>query len=171
MLSISNKSVLFATAALLGAITSVATLMPVRTVVAQTGNACGEVPNPAGVYAFAVEGFNDGGESNSLTINNFYPLSGAGTVTFTPSTPGASSGTVSRRFFLNFGGAVFSPPITDSAPYSQSADCSFSANFTDAGEIWDFITAAEGMQVKFFVEAPGSVVAGTMNRQRNFHNH
>lgn len=168
---ISNKSVLIATTALLGVVTSVAMLMPVRTVVAQSGNACGEVANPAGIYAFAVEGFNDGGQPNSLTTNNFYPLSGAGTFTFTPSNPGSPSGTVSRHFFLNFGGAVFSSPISDSAPYSQSGDCSFSANFTDAGEVWHFITAAEAMQVKFFVEAPGSVVAGTMDRQHKIDNH
>ena len=166
MSSTNHKSVFFTVVTVVGAITSAATLLPVQPLSAQSGNACAEVPSPTGVYAFAVEGLNDGGQANSVTINNFYPLSAAGTFTFTPATPGASSGTVARRFFLNFGGAVFSSPITDSAPYSQSADCTFAASFKDTGEVWHFITAAEAMQVKFFVEAPGSVVAGTMNRQR-----
>jgi hypothetical protein len=149
-----------------GLIVCMVAFLPARIAVAHAENACSGVPKPFGVYALAVGGFNDGGQQGSLTIDNFYPLSAAGTFAFTPSSPGASSGTVSRHLFVNFGGAVVSP-ISDSAPYSQNADCTYSATFTDVGEVWNPIMAEGGKQVKFFVNAPGSVVAGTMIRQRN----
>jgi hypothetical protein len=136
-----------------------------RITVAHAQSPCGEVPNPSGVYGFAVEGLNDGGQQGAFTIGSFYPLSAAGTFTFMPSRPGSSSGTASRYFFLNFGGAVSSTPVKDSGPYSQNPDCTFSATFTDAGEVWNLVTVDEAKQVKFFVNAAGSVVAGTMTRQ------
>ncbi len=149
-----------------GLIVSMLAFLPGRTTVAYAAKACSAVPKPSGIYGLAVEGFNDGGQPGSLTTDNFYPLSGAGTFAFTPSSPEASSGTVVRHLFVNFGGAVVTPPISDSGPYSQNPDCTFSATFTDVGEVWNLITVEDGKQVKFFVNAPGSVVAGTMVRQR-----
>jgi hypothetical protein len=139
---------------------------PARMTVAYAQEACTGVPKPLGVYGLAVEGFNDGGQQGSLPIGSFYPLSSAGTFTFIPSSAGARSGTVSRHLFVNFGGAVVSPPIDDSGPYSQNPDCTFSATFTDVGEVWRLVTVEGGKQLDFFVDAPGSVVAGIMTRQR-----
>jgi hypothetical protein len=161
------RKTIFAAVFLTGVIVLLLAFLPARTTVAHAANACSGTPKPSGVYGLAVEGFNDGGQPGSLTMDNFYPLSGAGTFAFTPSSPEASSGTVSRHLFINFGGAVVSPPITDSGPYSQNPDCTFSATFTDVGEVWNLITVEDGKQVKFFVDAPGSVVAGTMIRQRS----
>ncbi len=149
-----------------GLIFSMLAFLPVRMPVTHAAKACSEVPKPSGIYGLAVEGFNNGGQPGSLTTDNFYPLSGAGTFAFTPSSPEASSGIATRHLFVNFGGAVVTPPISDSGPYSQNPDCTFSATFTDVGEVWNLITVEDGKQVKFFVNAPGSVVAGTMVRQR-----
>ena len=137
-----------------------------RNALAHAQGPCAEVPNPLGVYGFAVEGLNDGGQQGSFTIGSFYPLSGAGTFAFTPDGPRATSGTVSRYLFVNFGGAVISPPISDSGPYSQNPDCTFSVTFTDVGEVWNIVPVDGGKRLEFFVSAPGSVVAGTMIRQR-----
>ena len=134
--------------------------------VADAEGPCAGVPDPSGKYGLAVEGFNDGGQQGSFTIDSFYPLSGAGTLNFVPGRPGATSGTVYRYLFLNFGGALISPPIEDSGPYSQNADCTFSATFTDVGEVWNLVPVNGGNELKFFVSAPGSVVAGTMTRQQ-----
>jgi hypothetical protein len=161
------KTTIYTVILLGGLIVSFMAFLPARMAVAHAENACSGTPRPSGVYGFAVEGFNDGGQSGSLTIDNFLPLSGAGTFAFTPRSPEGSSGTVSRHFFVNFGGAVVSPPISDSGPYSQNPDCTFSATFADVGEVWNLITVEGGKQVKFFVNAPGSVVAGTMIRQRS----
>jgi hypothetical protein len=137
-----------------------------RMMAAHAQESCSGVPKPLGVYGLAVEGFNDGGQQGSLPIGSFYPLSSAGTFTFIPSSAGARSGTVSRHLFVNFGGAVVSPPIDDSGPYSQNPDCTFSATFTDVGEVWKLVSVEGGKQLDFFVDAPGSVVAGIMTRQR-----
>ncbi len=161
------RKIIYALVLTIGPIAFIAAFLPARVAVAHAENACSGVPRPSGVYGLAVEGFNDVGQLGSLTTNNFYPLSGTGTFAFTPSSPEASSGTVARHLFVNFGGAVVSPPISDSGPYTQNPDCSFSATFTDVGEIWNLITVDDGKQVKFFVNAPGSVVAGTMIRQRS----
>jgi len=161
-----NK-IIFAAVVLSGLLVSMLAFLPTKMVVAHAENACSEAPKPFGTYGLAVEGFNNGGQSGSLTIDNFYPLSGAGTFTFVPSSPGASSGTASRHLFVNFGGAVVTPPISDTGPYFQNPDCTYSATFTDVGEVWNLITVEDGKQVKFFVNAPGSVVAGTMVRQRS----
>jgi hypothetical protein len=161
------KSTIYTPVLLMGLIVSMVVFLPARMPLAHAGNACSGVPKPSGVYGLAVEGFNDGGQQGSFTIDNFYPLSGAGTFIFTPSSPDAFSGTVSRHLFVSFGGAVVSPPISDSGPYSQNPDCTFSATFADVGEVWNLITVQDGRQIKFFVNAPGSAVAGTMIRQRS----
>lgn len=157
-----NRAVLLA-----GLTAAIMAFRPARMAVAHAQESCPGVPNPRGVYGLAVEGFNDGtGQQGPFTIGSFYPLSAAGTFTFTPSSVGARSGTVSRHLFLNFGGAVVSPPIIDSGPYSQEPDCTFSATFADVGEVWRLITVEDGKQIDFFVDAPGSVAAGIMTRQR-----
>ena len=160
------KRTIFALSLTGGLLFSMLAFLPARMPVTHAAKACSGVPKPSGIYGLAVEGLNGGGQT-ALTIDNFYPLSGAGTFAFTPSSPEASSGIVTRHLFVNFGGAVVTPPISDTGPYSQNPDCTYSATFTDVGEVWNLITVEDGKQVKFFVNAPGSVVAGTMVRQRS----
>ena len=67
-----------------GLFVSMLTFLPVRMPVTHAAKACSAVPKPSGIYGLAVEGLNGGGQT-ALTIDNFYPLSGAGTFAFTPS--------------------------------------------------------------------------------------
>jgi hypothetical protein len=100
------------------------------------------------IYGFAFEGF----AGSSLK-----PVAAAGTITF------QSNGNLSRSFNISFAGTISS--ISDSGSYSLNQDCTFTANLPEVGEVWNLIPVEGGKQLKFFVNTPGRVGAGTLTQQ------
>lgn len=87
----------------------------------------------------------------------YTPLAAAGTITFRP------DGTIQRDFGLSFGGQPLT--VMDAETYSLNEDCTFSADFPQAGEVWNLIPVENGRQIEFFINTSGRVGAGTLIRQ------
>jgi len=99
-------------------------------------------------YGFAFEGF---------AFSSLKPVAAAGTITF------ESNGSLSRSFNISIGGTITS--VSDSGSYSLDQDCTFTANLPEVGEVWNLIPVEGGKQLKFFVNTPGRVGAGTLTQQ------
>ena len=109
------------------------------------------------VYGFAFEGYAASGLPPAAKINSSIPVAAAGTLSF------QSNGNLSRSFNISFGGAITS--ISDSGNYSLNQDCTFTANLPEVGEAWNLIPVEGAKQLKFFINTPGRVAAGTLTQQ------
>lgn len=108
-------------------------------------------------YGFAFAGYASSGPPPAVKITSFTPVAAAGTITF------QSNGNLNRSFNVSFGGNIAS--ISDSGSYSLNQDCTFTANLPEVGEVWNLIPVEGGKQLKFFVNTPGRVGAGTLTQQ------
>ena len=100
-------------------------------------------------------GFSFAGYVGSATP--YTPVAAAGTIAFEP------DGTLTRNFNFSFGGTIIAG-LNDSASYSLNSDCTFSTTLP-SGEMWNLIPVDNGKQIEFFVNASGTVGAGTLTRQ------
>ena len=126
----------------------------VRPVRASTGCTASTI---RATYAFAVDGL-AASSPKALRIGGFIPVAAAGTFSFD------GAGTVSRAFTFSFAGQIF-PGIADSGTYMVNSDCTGVASFSDVGETFN-LAIVSGNEIRFINATPGTVLAGSMTKQR-----
>jgi len=107
-------------------------------------------------YGFATTGFIAFNLPGPSRVGDFYPIAVAGTVKF------SSDGQVSRSVNVSLGGTIF--PVVDSGNYILNSDCTFTVNHGN-GEVWIVTPVKHATELKFFVNDPGGVGAGTLVEQ------
>jgi hypothetical protein len=127
----------------------------VRLVKANTGCTASTIQ---ATYAFAVDGLG-ASSRNATRIGAFIPVAAAGTFSFD------GVGTVSRAFTFSFAGQITSG-LADSGTYTVNSDCTGVALFSDVGETFNLVIVS-GNEIRFINATPGTVLAGSMTKQRS----
>ncbi len=124
--------------------------------VAQAGDDGCNAATVKGAYGIATAGLvSTTFVGDPQQIGEFVPLSAVGTFSFD------GRGTTSRSLMVSFGGATF--PVSDSGPYTVSADCTLSATYSDG--TWSMTIIGRGKEIKAMNTAPGTVVQGVLTKQ------